>query len=225
MPAYLLLVLAILTRVVPHHGWMNFTAVGGALLYFGARRSWREMLAPLAALMVTDYCLTVYAYHYPFAWTGYVTTWAWYLAVMVLGMILLKSRTTWLRVGAGVLLGPTSFFLISNYAVWVGGDHVSPDPRGARDVLCRRSAVLPQRPAFDGHCCGAGFRASGAGAEGSARPAGKHSRGAVNRDNLGIRGGQLPRGLPRLEERGAESGRLNCTTRGAVHLNLCIFLT
>ncbi len=57
MPAYLLLVLAILTRVVPHHGWLNFTAVGGALLYFGARRSWREMLAPLAALMVTDYCL------------------------------------------------------------------------------------------------------------------------------------------------------------------------
>ena len=122
MPAYLLLVLAILTRVVPHHDWFNFTAVGGALLYFGARRSWREMLAPLAALMVTDYCLTVFAYHYSFVWTAYVTTWAWYLAVMVLGRILLKSRTTWLRVGAGVVLGPTSFFLVSNYAVWVGGN-------------------------------------------------------------------------------------------------------
>ena len=97
MPAYLLLVLAILTRVMPHHGWLNFTAVGGALLYFGARRSWREMLAPLAALMVTDYCLTVFAYHYSFVWTAYVTTWAWYLAVMVLGHILLKSKTTWLR--------------------------------------------------------------------------------------------------------------------------------
>ena len=122
MPAYLLLVFAILTRVVPHHDWFNFTAVGGALLYFGARRSWREMLAPLAALMVTDYCLTVFAYHYSFVWTAYVTTWAWYLAVLVLGRILLKSRTTWLRVGAGVVLGPTSFFLVSNYAVWVGGN-------------------------------------------------------------------------------------------------------
>ena len=120
MPAYLLLVLAILTRVVPHHGWLNFTAVGGALLYFGARRSWREMLAPLASLMVTDYCLTVFAYHYPFVWTAYVTTWAWYLAVMVLGFILLKSRTTWLRFGAAVVLGPTSFFVVSNYAVWAG---------------------------------------------------------------------------------------------------------
>lgn len=122
MPAYLLLVFAILTRVVPHHDWLNFTAVGGALLYFGARRSWREMLAPLVAFMVTDYCLTVFAYHYSFEWKAYVPTWAWYLAVMALGHILLKSQTTWLRVGAGVVLGPTSFFLVSNYAVWIGGN-------------------------------------------------------------------------------------------------------
>ena len=60
MIAYLLLLVAVLTRVMPHAGWMNFTAVGGALLYFGARRSWREMLAPLAVLMATDYYLTVY---------------------------------------------------------------------------------------------------------------------------------------------------------------------
>jgi hypothetical protein len=120
MPAYLLLVVAILSRLLPHVGWMNFTAVGGALLYFGARRSWREMLAPLAALMATDYVLTVYAYHYSFNWQGYVPTWAWYLAAMALGRILLHTRTTVLRVTAGVLLGPTSFFLLSNYAVWAG---------------------------------------------------------------------------------------------------------
>lgn len=122
MPAYLLLVFAILTRVVPHHDWLNFTAVGGALLYFGARRSGREMLVPLAALMATDYCLTVFAYHYTFAWQFYVPTWAWYVAAMALGHILLKSRTSWLRVGAGVVLGPTSFWLISDYAVWTAGD-------------------------------------------------------------------------------------------------------
>ncbi len=123
MPAYLLLVFAILTRVMPHHGWLNFTAVGGALLYFGARRSWREMLAPLVALMATDYCLTVFSYHYSFAWNAYVTTWAWYLAAMVLGLILLKSKTTWLRAITAVILGPTSFFLISNFAVWLMSSH------------------------------------------------------------------------------------------------------
>jgi hypothetical protein len=140
MPAYLLLVLAILTRVVPHHGWLNFTAVGGALLYFGARRPWREMLAPLAALMVTDYCLTVFAYHYTFAWTAYVTTWAWYVAVMALGLILLKTKTSWLRVGAAVVLGPTSFFLISNYGVWAGGTMY---PRTLAGLATCYAAAIP----------------------------------------------------------------------------------
>jgi hypothetical protein len=121
MPAYLLLLVAVLSRLLPHAGWWNFTAVGGALLYFGARRPWREMLAPLAALMATDYVLTVYSYHYAFAWQYYAATWAWYGMAMVLGYILLRARTTVVRVAAGALLGPTSFFLVSNYAVWVSG--------------------------------------------------------------------------------------------------------
>ena len=111
MAAYLLLLVAVLSRLLPHAGWMNFTAMGGALLYFGARRSWREMLAPLAVLMAADYYLTVYAYHYSFQWQAYLPTWAWYGMVMVLGQILLRSRTTFVRVAAGTLLGPTSFFV------------------------------------------------------------------------------------------------------------------
>ena len=121
MPAYLLLLVAVLSRLLPHAGWLNFTAVGGALLYFGARRPWREMLAPLAALMATDYFLTVFSYGYAFRWQQYLPTWAWYVAAMALGQILLHSKTTVVRVGAGVVLGPTSFFLISNYAVWAAG--------------------------------------------------------------------------------------------------------
>ncbi len=125
MPAYLFLLIAVLSRLAlaatPHPEWFNFTAVGGMLLYFGARRSWREMLAPLAVLMATDYFLTVFVYHYSFRWQGYIPTWTWYVAAMVLGQILLHAKTTVVRVGAGALLGPTSFFLLSNYAVWVGG--------------------------------------------------------------------------------------------------------
>ncbi len=121
MFAYVLLLVAVLTRVLPHAGWFNFTAVGGALLFFGARRSWREMLAPLAVLMATDYFLTVYTYHYAFQWEAYLPTWAWYVAAMALGQILLHARTSGVRLTAATLLGPTSFFLISNYAVWVPG--------------------------------------------------------------------------------------------------------
>jgi hypothetical protein len=118
MFAYLLLLAAVVTRVVPHAGWMNFTATGGALLYFGARRSWREMLAPLAVLMATDYYLTVFSYSYAFKLDAYVPTWTWYAAAMLLGRILLSKRASGLRVVAAALLGPTSFFVISNFAVW-----------------------------------------------------------------------------------------------------------
>ncbi len=140
MPAYLLILIAVLSRLLPHPEWLNFTAVGGALLYFGARRSWREMLAPLAALMVTDYCLTVFSYHYSFVWSAYVTTWAWYLAAMALGHLLLHARTTFVRVAAGVVLGPTSFFVLSNYAVWAGSAMY---PRSWSGMAACYAAAIP----------------------------------------------------------------------------------
>jgi len=142
MPAYLLLLVAVLSRLLPHAGWLNFTAVGGALLYFGARRPWREMLAPLAVLIAADYFLTVYSYHYAFAVQTYLPTWGWYVAAMALGQILLRSKTTVLRVAAGALLGPTSFFLISNYAAWVSG-FAFPYPHTMAGLAACYAAAIP----------------------------------------------------------------------------------
>src|ERR1700761_5813861 len=97
MAAYLLIVLAVVSRVVPH-AWMNFTAVGAGLLFFGARRPLREMALPTLALMATDYFLTVFAYGYPWHTSAYLSTWAWYAAVVVLGRILLRRQVTVTRV-------------------------------------------------------------------------------------------------------------------------------
>lgn len=116
MGAYLLVVLAVLSRVVPHP-WMNFTAVGASLLYFGAKRPLREMALPVAALMATDFYLTTVFYHYPWHTSGYLITWAWYAAVVVLGQILLR-RVTVTRVVVAPVIASTSFFAVSNYAVW-----------------------------------------------------------------------------------------------------------
>lgn len=121
MIAYLLLLVAVLSRVLPHAGLWNFTAVTGGLLYFGARRPWREMLLPLATLIATDWYLTISVYHYPFRWQAYVTTWAWYAVAIVLGRFLLHAKTTFVRGAAAAILGPTGFFVISNYGVWAGG--------------------------------------------------------------------------------------------------------
>jgi hypothetical protein len=118
MVAYLLLFAAVLSRLIPHAGWMNFTAVGAALLYFGARRPAREMFVPVAALLGTDLYLTLFSYHYAFHWQDYIPTWTWYAAAIVLGRILLSSRTSLPRFLAAVVLGPTSFFVLSNFAVW-----------------------------------------------------------------------------------------------------------
>ena len=118
MGAYLLIVVAVLSRVIPHP-WMNFTAVGGGLLYFGARRPLREAIWPVLALMATDVWLTTAFYHYAWHTSDYLITWVWYAAAVVLGRILLRRVTVTRVIGAPVLAS-TSFFLVSNYAVWAG---------------------------------------------------------------------------------------------------------
>jgi hypothetical protein len=121
MAAYIFLIFAVLTHLLPHPGLWGFTAVGAMLIYFGARRPWRELIAPLAALIAVDFCLTTFVYHYAFHPQDYLLTWAWYAMAFALGRILLRARTSFLRVAASALLGPTSFFVLSNFAVWAGG--------------------------------------------------------------------------------------------------------
>jgi hypothetical protein len=121
MAAYLLLLVAVLSRVIPHAPWWNIAAVTGCLLYFGAKRPWREMLLPLAALIMTDFYLTLFRYPGSRMGWGFAFTFGWYAAAMVLGWALLHKRVTLARGVAGALLGPTSFFLVSNFGVWVSG--------------------------------------------------------------------------------------------------------
>jgi hypothetical protein len=118
MSAFLLVLVAVFSRVIPH-SWLNFTAVGGALLFFGARRPLKQAILPIALLAATDYYLTVYAYNFAFHVQEYLVTWAWYAAVIVLGSLLLKNQLSVGRVAGAVALSATSFFLASNYAVWL----------------------------------------------------------------------------------------------------------
>src|SRR5271169_2031497 len=116
MSAYLLILFAMLSRIAvsSHHSWLNFTAIGGSLLFFGARRPLRQAILPVIALAALDYYMTVYVYSYPFAVQDYLVTWCWYAAVIVLGRLLLHDRRSAGRVGAAVILSSTTFFLASN---------------------------------------------------------------------------------------------------------------
>lgn len=140
MSAFLLLLLAIVSRVIPHPGWLNFTAVGGSLLFFGARRPLRQAIIPVALLAATDYYLTVYAYRYPFHVQDYLVTWFWYAAVIVFGAKILKNHTSVGRVVGASLLSATSFFLASNFAVWAGSAMY---PHNAGGLVACFTAALP----------------------------------------------------------------------------------
>jgi hypothetical protein len=142
MIAYLVLILAALSRLVPHalHGTgVNFTAVGAGLLFFGSRRPRWQSVAAVAILAATDFYLTRFVYGFPFEIKGYLVTWAWYAAVCLLASGLLRKVTA-LRVAAGVIASATSFFLLSNFVVWVGGGMY---PHSAAGLAACYVAALP----------------------------------------------------------------------------------
>ena len=121
MSAYLALIVAILSRILPsafHTTSVGFTAVGGSLLFFGARRSRWQTIPAVIALMATDFYLTTYVYNYPFHASSYVVTWLWYAAICLFGHQVLAGKPSALRVAGAVLASATSFFLLSNFVVW-----------------------------------------------------------------------------------------------------------
>lgn len=123
MTAYLVLLLAAISRLVPHamHGvGLNFTAVGAGLLFFGSRRPRSQAAIAAVVMALTDVYLTTAVYGMSFHITGYLSTWVWYAAVCLLGSTLLRKVTA-ARVGIGVIASATGFFLLSNFMVWAGG--------------------------------------------------------------------------------------------------------
>jgi hypothetical protein len=140
MFAYLLTLFGVLGHALPHPG-LPFSAVGGSLLYFGARRPLWQAIFPVAALAASDYYLTTHVYGFPFVIQGYLLTWAWYAAVIVLGAILLRQSTTVVRVASATLLASTSFFVVSDYAVWAAQPGLY--PHSFAGLMTCYAAALP----------------------------------------------------------------------------------
>ena len=140
MAAYLVLLLAALSRLFPHalHGTgINVTAVGAGLLFFGARRPRIEAVVAAVVMAATDLYLTRVVYGFPFHLRGYLLTWCWYGAAALLGYGLLRKVSV-LRVVAGVFASATSFFVLSNFMVWLGHMYAH---TAAGLVLCYERAL------------------------------------------------------------------------------------
>jgi len=96
----------------------NFVPVLSCLLFFGAKRPKRELVAPCLALMGVDIFLTKIGYGYPIS-LDHAVTWLWYGMATMLGATLLRRSYTLPRALTGVLLASISFFVASNLAVWM----------------------------------------------------------------------------------------------------------
>ena len=115
MLAYLYVIVAVLLRFLPHQ--LNFTPVAASLVYFGARRPLRQMWAPVALLAASDVLLTTLVYRYPLT-PDHLVSWLWYAGALGLGTLLRRNAGALRLVGAS-LAASVSFFLLSNFAVWL----------------------------------------------------------------------------------------------------------
>ena len=114
---YLILVLATLSRFMPHL-W-NFSPVYGALLFGGANMKKRESIWFSALILGTsDVVLTEFNYHLHVGWDELFQM-AAFASIAMLGWIL-KSRFSIGRLTFACLAAPTSFYLISDFGVWLG---------------------------------------------------------------------------------------------------------
>ena len=122
MLAYFFVALAVAFHFLPHSAWA-FTPVAASLLFFGARGPRRQWFVPLALLIATDVYLTTVRYAYPLSPDHFVT-WAWYAGVLWLGTRLAgdggnHEKLNWLPLGVSALTASVSFFVLSNFAVWL----------------------------------------------------------------------------------------------------------
>ncbi len=134
---YVITFLAVLTRFAPHP-W-NFSPVFGMLLFGGANLKKRDSLwFPVALLALSDIVLTTQIYRMQLRWTQ-LLVWVAFAVVALIGRWL-RNRLSVRTVLAASLAGPTAFFLISNFGVWLGGGLYPPTGAG---LLACYVAALP----------------------------------------------------------------------------------
>lgn len=111
LPIYLLIILGIITRFLPHPA--NFTAIGAVAMFGGLYLTKKQAIwLPLAAMLISDIFIGFYSWPIMFSV---------YISFALMGYIGLKTRQNKKisTVLFGTVLGGFIFFLITNAAVWL----------------------------------------------------------------------------------------------------------
>jgi hypothetical protein len=114
---YVVILLAALTRFVPH--LPNFSPVYGALLFGGANMKRRDSICFSAlTLGASDVVLTKFMYHLNMGWEELIQI-AAFVSIAMIGWIL-HERFSIGRLAFACLAAPTAFYIISDFGVWIG---------------------------------------------------------------------------------------------------------
>ena len=133
---YLIIALAIAARFIP--GAANFSPVYAGLLFGGVYLKKRDSIwFPVLLLAVSDVLLNTLVYQTPFQWMQ-TLNWVGFAAIAMVGWWLQK-RVSVRNVLVASIAGPSAFFLISNFAVWLGGTMYPLTPGGL--AACYVAAV------------------------------------------------------------------------------------
>lgn len=124
---YLIIALAIASRFIP--GAVNFSPVYAALLFGGVYLKKRDSIwFPVLLLAASDFLLNAFMYRTPFHWAQ-MLDWIGFAAIVVVGWWLQK-RVSVRNVLIASVAGPSVFYLISNFGVWLGGTMYPMTPGG-----------------------------------------------------------------------------------------------
>ncbi len=112
---------AALVRLLPHEP--NVTPIAAMALFGGACFRNRKLayLLPLAAMLLSDLILGLTRYDAVRLLAIQPVVYACFLATTALGQ-LVKDRRSVFQVGGMMLAGSVLFYLVTNFAVWAGGE-------------------------------------------------------------------------------------------------------
>ena len=138
--AYLVVLVAVLTRFVPH--LPNFSPVLASLLFGGAHLKRRDALwYPLVLLAASDLMLTSVVYRMRIG-PNQSIIWLGFAVVGLIGYWF-RTQQNVARIAVAALAAPTAFFVISNFGVWLGGHGARMYPMTWDGLVACYVAALP----------------------------------------------------------------------------------
>lgn len=113
LPALLLILLGVSTRLLPHPA--NFTPIAAIALFAGIYLPKKyALIVPMVAMFISDIVLGFYL------WPVMVSVYFTFAITSILGLAIQKHKKA-ANILGGTLLASILFFLITNWAVWAFG--------------------------------------------------------------------------------------------------------